>query len=39
LTYEGQEIGGILREQYEREQAIEGKLHAFLFPIDGDERK
>jgi hypothetical protein len=39
LTYEGQEIGGILREQYEREQAIEGKLQAFLSPIDGDERK
>jgi hypothetical protein len=39
LTYEGQEIGGILREQYEREQAIEGKLHPFLSPVDGDERK
>jgi hypothetical protein len=39
LTYEGQEIGGILREQYEREQAIEGKLQAFLPPVDGDERK
>jgi hypothetical protein len=39
LTYEGQEIGGRTRDEYEREKAIEGKLQAILSPVDGDERK
>jgi len=31
LTYEGQEIGGRMREEYERKKAISGKLLASFF--------
>lgn len=38
LTYEGQEIGGRQREEYEREKAHAGKLRSFVFVQCGRRR-